>query len=321
MLKSKRTIGVIIGLVLILGLSVSAAPSAASDWVFTRPIEIMIPASLGGGLDTTLRAFQPFLERELGTSIVIDNRSGGSGATGFTYLYSLPRDGYSFAFSSPSFIGPVVQGLFTVPLWESLIPMINLVKAEAMIFANPNAPFSNLEEMVEYVKANPGRVTISIDTPMGISGACFRAFAGQLGLEMRIIPSESDESIISVIAGDIHTNLDTWTEAGVYVESGDLIAIATLTEGQSVIVPDVPSSATVGAPVSLGFFRYFLALEGTPQGAIDAFVAAVQRASQDEEWIAWLYDNGLCNNYVFGADRLREFLDETYIAFAEIFLQ
>jgi tripartite-type tricarboxylate transporter receptor subunit TctC len=320
MLKTKRLTVIVLIIALIMGLPAGlVGASHAAEWKFTRPIEIMIPAAAGGGLDSTLRPFAPLLEKELGVSIVIDNRTGGSGVIGYTYGFTQPRDGYNFQFTAPSFIGPASQGQFSVPVWDELIPILNLVQAEAMLFAGKNAPFKTLEEMVAYAKANPGKVSVTVDTPPGISGACLKVFTDALGLKFNIVTSTEDESIISVIAGDIDMCLNTWTDCGAYVDSKDLIAICTLTEEQSTIVPDVPSTATVGAPVSLGYYRAFTALKGTPQEAIDAFTAGVMRAANTEEWKAFLASNGLNNEYLWDAAELREVLDKTYELFGELF--
>ena len=69
----------------------------------------MIPAGEGGGLDTTLRKFSTYLEKELGTSITITNRSGGSGVTGFTWSHNSTNDGYAYQFTAPSAIIAAAQ--------------------------------------------------------------------------------------------------------------------------------------------------------------------------------------------------------------------
>lgn len=298
----------------------AAVPVAAAEWKFERPIEIMVPAGAGGGLDVTLRSFAPLLEKELGVSVIIDNRTGGSGATGYTFSYTQPRDGYTFQFTAPSFIGPASQGQFPVPVWDELVPVCGLVQAEAMIFANKDAPFKNVTELIEYVRANPGKVACALDTPTGISGACLGSFARAAGgLQFRAVASEEAETLTSMIAGDVQISVNTWTDAGSYVEAGDAVAICTLTEAQSTIVPNIPSSASAGAPVSLGYYRVFTTLKGTPQEAIDAFVAGVMRASETPEWQKILETNGLNNDYRWNAEELRAVLDETYTVFTELF--
>ena len=91
--------------------------------------------------------------------------------TGYTYSYNeTPRDGYYFQFTAPTAILSAAAGSFEVNLWEELVAVSGCVQAEGVIFTSPSAPFSNLDELVAYAKANPGVVSIAIDAPTGNSG-------------------------------------------------------------------------------------------------------------------------------------------------------
>ncbi|OUQ77248.1 tripartite tricarboxylate transporter substrate binding protein [Flavonifractor sp. An100] len=278
----------------------SGAQSEQAAFTWDRPIEIMVPAAAGGGLDVTLRALQPYLEEELGTSIIIDCRSGGSGVTGYTYSYNeTPRDGYYFQFTAPTAILSAAAGSFEVNLWEELVAVSGCVQAEGVIFASPSAPFSNLDELVAYAKANPGVVSIAIDAPTGNSGILSTLFEEGAGVQFKWVTGSADEALISTIAGETDLLLATWAETSAYVESGDVVPIVFLSNERNPIVEDVPCSAEVGAEIELGYSRVFTCLEGTPQEAIDAFEAAVHRACQNPEWAEWLTNNGFVNEYLW----------------------
>ena len=299
----------------------SGEGSVSTEWKWERNIEIMTPGSLGGGLDLTLRAFAPLLEKELGVSVIIDNRPGAGQVAGWTYAYTQPRDGYLFEFSTPSFVGSAASGSFSVPIMDELVSVCGLVQADAIIFANPdNGKFTDLQSMVDYVQEHPGEVSCAIDTPQGVAGAALTQFAeGIGGFELNWVSSGSDDSITSVLAGDVDTLVANWTDCGAYVESGDLIAICTLSENQLDVLPDVPSSASIGAPVSIGFYRGFFAFEGTPQEAVDAFAAAVYKvATTSPEWAEYLENNALNNDYLWDGATLDTKVQESYDAFSEL---
>ena len=209
-------------------------------WQFKNRIEIMIPAGEGGGLDTTLRKFSTYLEKELGTSITITNRSGGSGVTGFTWSHNSTNDGYAYQFTAPSAIIAAAQGNFDFDLMSELIPVSGLVMAEGMLFANPKVPFKTAQEMIDYAKANPEKISVAVDTPNGISGAIVTEFEQAAGIKFKWVTSESGEDTISVIAGDIDMTVNTWSDTGAYVESGDLIPIIVMADQRNPLYPDVP---------------------------------------------------------------------------------
>ena len=288
--------------------SAAEAEAPASDWKFDRRVEIMVPASEGGGLDTTVRAFAPYLEKELGNSVVINNRSGGSGITGYTWSHNSTNDGYAFQFTAPSAILADAQGLCDFDLMAELIPVSGLTSAEGIIFANKDVPFQTAEEMVEYCKANPGQVSISTDSSNGISGALITEFCEQAGIELKWVTSDSNEANISLISGEVDLYIGTWSDAGAYVESGDINALVVLSPERNANFPDVTCAGDLGYDSKLSFYRVFTAMQGTPQEAIDAFAAAVKKASQDPEWTEWLAGNGMVNEYVYDAAELDEIL-------------
>ena len=285
-----------------------AEEAPAAEWKFDRRVEIMVPASEGGGLDTTIRAFAPYLEKELGNSVVINNRGGGSGITGYTWSHNSTNDGYAFQFTAPSAILADAQGLCDFDLMEELIPVSGLTSAEGIIFAGKKVPFQTAEEMIEYCKAHPGEVSISTDSPNGISGALITEFCEQAGIELKWITSESNEANISLISGEVDLYIGTWSDAGAYVESGDINALLVLSPERNENFPDVVCAGDLGYDSKLSFYRVFTAMQGTPQEAIDAFAAAVKRASQDPEWTEWLAGNGMVNEFVYDADELGEIL-------------
>ena len=242
------------------------AASPASDFKFDHRIEIMVPAGEGGGLDTTIRKFATYLEKELGTSIVISNRSGASGITGYTWSHNQPADGYKYQFTAPSAIIAAAQGQCDFDLLNEIVPVSGLVMAEGMFFASPKAPFKDVNEMIDYCKANPGKVTIATDSPNGISGAIITEFCNQAGIELKWITSESNEGTISVIAGDVDLAINPWSDAGAYVESGDLIPIVVMSQQRSTIYPGRSLLRRSGLHLRLRLLPRIHCHEGHPAG-------------------------------------------------------
>lgn len=288
----------------------SEAP--AEGWKFERRVEIMVPASEGGGLDTTIRAFAPYLEAELGQSVVITNKDGASGTAGYTWSNNSVNDGYAFQFTAPSAILADAQGVCNFDLMAELIPVSGLTSADGMFFASTVAPFKTVEEFIEYAKAHPGEVSIATDSPKGISGALIAEFCSQAGIELNWITSDAGEVLVSMMAGDVDLYVGTWSDAGAYVESGDMIALVNLSNERNSMYPDVPCSGDLGYEANLGFFRVFTAMGDTPQAAIDAFTEAVVAASQNPEWEEWLAGNGMVNEYVYTAEELATVLQTAH---------
>ena len=288
--------------------------AAAEDWTWNQRVEIMIPAGEGGGLDTTLRTFGEYLSAELGTTVTIVNKSGNVGISGYTWSYNSTNDGYAFQFTAPTAIISDAQGLFTgFKLMDVLKPVSGLVMAEGMFFGRTDAPWGNdINELIKYAKEHPGEVTVAVDSPKGISGAVISEFEKSAGVEFDWITSDSSEAYISVISKDIDICMNTWSDAGAYAVSGDLYALVTCAGQRNAAYPDVPCTAEIGVESTLGYYRVFTALEGTPDAAIDSFAAAVKRATENPKWQEWLAQNGMTNDYVWDKEELAAVLKNTY---------
>lgn len=204
-------------------------------------------------------------------------------------------------------------------MWDEMVPVSDLVQPEGVLFANPNAPFKTYEEMVAYAKANPGVVSVSVDSVNGITGALLKLLEEGAGVQFKWVAGDESEVTIATISGDTNLLLGTWSDAGAYAESGDLVPIVTLSEQKLNLSMDVPCTGDFGVPISLGYFRAFTCFKGTPQEAIDAFAAAVKKvATENADWINWLEQNGMSNDYLWDGEEMRAICDTCYETMLEI---
>jgi len=295
----------------------SAPASGSSDnsgWEWKERVEIVVPSTEGGGLDVTVRKFATYLKKELGVDITILNKAD-SVTSCYTYAHSAENEGYMFQFTAPTTFLLDAAGMFEgFQVKDEVIPVSGLVLAEGIFFSRTNAPWNTPEELIAYMKDHPGEVSCAIDSPTGISGAIVKEFEESAGVQFDWITSDPTEGFISTIAGDIDTCINTWSDAGAYVESGDLKATLLMAPQRNDAFPDVPCAGELDISSTLGYYRVFTALKGCPQEAIDSFAAAVKRASQDPEWIEWLRSSGLSDQYVWSADELAAHIAATYEA-------
>ena len=310
MFKSKAILSILVAL----SLTCLFACCCAEGWTWKERVEIAVPSNEGGGLDVTARKFATYLEKELGVPITILNKAD-SITSCYTYCYSAENEGYLYQLTAPTSFLVDAAGMFQgFKLRDEIIPVSGLVQAEGVFFSRTDAPWSNAQELIDYMKAHPGEVTCAVDSPTGISGAIVREFEKGAGVEFEWITSSPTEGFISTIAGDIDTCINTWSDAGAYAESGDLNATLLMAPQRNAAFPDVECAKEVGIEATLGYYRAFTAMKGCPQEAVDAFGAAVKTASQDPEWIDWLGKNGLNNDYVWTPEEFQAAIDSTYEA-------
>ncbi|HEY2560054.1 MAG TPA: tripartite tricarboxylate transporter substrate binding protein [Caldimonas sp.] len=142
----------------LLAASLAAAPAAAA-WEPTKPVEFIVPAGTGGGADQMARLIQGVIQKHnlLPTSMVVVNKSGGSGAEGFLYMKNAKGDPYKLIIT--------LSNLFTTPLatgvpfsWKDYTPVAMLALDEFILWVNADTSFKTPKDYLEAVKKEPGKM-------------------------------------------------------------------------------------------------------------------------------------------------------------------
>lgn len=290
------------GLVLVLSLSLVAcggkqeatppegeAEGEAAEWVFERPIEIIIPFGPGSGTDTTIRAWAPLAEEELGVPINIQNVEGAGGIKGAEYLANQERDGYTFGMFTPSHVIAAVTGTANFDILNETVPVVRLVHDTNIILAGKHTPYNNLEELIEYCKSNPGKKpSLGMMSIQGIDGAAAKQLCDEAGIELEFIPYGSGaEANAAVLGGHTDMVLTSPFDGNAYIESGDMKGIVLLAEQRASSLPDIQCTGELGIDAYIGPWRGLVAMKGTPQGAIDALESAAKKVEEKQEWKDW----------------------------------
>ncbi|WP_158859433.1 Bug family tripartite tricarboxylate transporter substrate binding protein [Rhodoplanes serenus] len=176
--------GVVAG-VLAAGLMTGTA--AAQDYP-ARPVTLIVPAPPGGGTDVFARQIAEAVEPILAQKVIVDNRAGGGGTVGTTLVSAAQPDGYTlgFVWNSPLTTSPHSLTVAYTP--DSYAPVMSIGYSSYVLCAAPDFPAATAKELVERIKAEPGKYTYGND---GIGGtmqlAAERVFA-KLGAKVRPVP-------------------------------------------------------------------------------------------------------------------------------------
>ena len=148
------------------------AAAGAEDWKWERNIEIICPWGTGGGADTTLRTFASALEKELGVSVVVNNKAGAGGVTGVQFATSQPADGYTYLLCTQSPMLAQISGATDFDVYGKIKPLCQLVHDCNIFVTSSKSPYNNYAELKEYAQANPGKVKCGVMTITGLDAAC-----------------------------------------------------------------------------------------------------------------------------------------------------
>ena len=255
----------------------------------TRAVTLVIPWAAGGITDRVGRALAPYLEKQLGVSVIVLNQAGASGAIGTDFVYSKPADGYTLLLSAetPGVFRVMGTGKLGFDNFEGIIMNVEDMK---VVVVPGNSQFQTMDELVAAIKENPGKIKMSYSGP-GASGHIQGLLLKEVGLDVSMTPfGGGSPSMLATISGQVDFTFGNIGTVLDYLKTGDLRALAVYTKGErSPAIPDVPPIADaipeMARYLPLTFPNCILVKEGTPPEIKQVILEAAQKAVQDPGWI------------------------------------
>lgn len=269
------------------------AVAGAEDWKFERKIEIVCPWGLGGGADGTIRPMATLLQQKLGVPVEVRNETGASGVNGVEYTYKQPADGYTFMLGTQSLFIQDMSGFTSMNFKEEfectdiLVHSINMLCGSKI--SMDKYGIKNFSDLCAYVAEHPFEVSVGMLTATGVDGMCFEIATNGLDLNA-VVYGGGDEVNADMAGGHVDLAVGGYDDMSGLIESGDIVPLLVFCEHRLTIFPECECTADVGIESFAGPWRGVFAKKGTPQGAIDALVAAIEECRQDPSWQQFLHD-------------------------------
>ncbi|MDR1829024.1 MAG: tripartite tricarboxylate transporter substrate binding protein [Methylobacteriaceae bacterium] len=311
----------------IAALSVFMAPALAQDKFPSRTIEIVVPSGAGGGQDTLVRMIQPQLEKDLGVSIRVTNVSGGAHSKGIIYSHNAEADGHLIHCESPSGIIADIFKKMPFRFTEEFVPVARMQADIGVLWTGSKGKFNSVQEMIDFAKKNPGKVTVAIASPGGVDDAGVGYFAKAAGIQLAIVPVESGgERMASVIANHIDMMYEEASAVGDMMKSGNLRPLVVFRDDRIQVgeLKDTPAAGELGLKGlgALGTWRGFAVKKGTPQPVIDRWVAAFKKIYDTPEYQNYAKENGLdLNPGWMGPEEFGKLWKDNEATFREVFVE
>lgn len=177
------------------------APAAAQEKFPSRTVTIVVPYEPGGGGDVYSRLLQPFLAKELGVQVVVENIPGAGGIVGQNNAFARPADGHTLVlWSTPSNeLNAITRSTpFQVEDWTAVG---FAAPGQTIVAVPPNRPWTSLKQMVDDLRANPRKYSIGGIGPFGTGGIAYASMAGQLKFDQRWVPFEGTNDVSTALLG------------------------------------------------------------------------------------------------------------------------
>lgn len=263
-----------------------AVPAFGQEWP-AKPMRVVIPFAAGSVSEAIFRVMSPPVEARLGQRFVVESKPGADGHIGVGEVIRAAADGHTLLLA-PTANFAVTPHLFKNlgfdPL-AALDPISLLADAPLLAVVGANVPSRNLKELVEYVRASPGKYNYGSPgsgSPAHLAGA---AFAQMTGNAMVYIPYKGTVPMISaMLSGDVLVSFPTLTGIIGQLKAGKLRAVAVLSRQRMAEVPDVPTSAEAGFPQFTGSNWWVLAApHGTNPRVIERLYGEFKTSLSNQE--------------------------------------
>jgi putative tricarboxylic transport membrane protein len=275
-------------------------------------LRMMVPASPGGGWDTTARTLQRVIQQTgIARNVQVFNVEGAGGTIGIGQL-AREDDDALLMMMGLVMVGAIDTNDSTTRL-DDVTPIAQLIAETELIVVPADSPYDTLEDFVAGWAADPRGTPIA----GGSAGGTDQILAGLLAQAAGIDPVEVNyiaysgggESLAALLGSQVAAGISGTADYGPQVQSGDLKGLAVSTADRSNQVPDVPTIIESGFDVEVTNWRGLMARPGMSDDARADLIALVQDAHDTDEWAEALDANGWLDTFQTG-DEYGEFLAE-----------
>jgi tripartite-type tricarboxylate transporter receptor subunit TctC len=232
----------------------------------SRTITFVSVFGPGSASDTICRIIADPLGAALKQPVIVEDRPGADGAVAAQYVQHAPPDGYTLMMgtNSPLSADPFLLKAVSYDPVKDFTPVTRVGSFTLMLVINPSLPFHSVKELVDYAKANPGKLSFASGNTAGVVGG--KTLAHWAGIDMLHVPYKSTPPAMEdVIAGRVSMMFADFTVAMPHVAAGQVRALAVTRLKRSPFFPDLPTMDEAGIEgFDLDAWAGLVAPAGTP---------------------------------------------------------
>ncbi len=271
-----------------------AAPVLADGYP-ARPIKLVVPYAAGQGTDVAARHLVERIARELGGTIIVDNRAGAGGNIGSQLVAKAPADGYTLLMGTNG-THAAAAFLYAAPGFDAETDFEPIALTGALplaIVTRPDNPIDDVVELVAAARARPDRINVAVTTTT--SRSTFELFKQRAAAPLYPVAYKgSAQGITDLIGGQVDYMIDTVASTSAQIAGGKLKPLAITSLAGSALLPGVRSVADQGvAGFEIVGWNALFAPKGTPSDVARRLAEATTRVMAMPETRAALLQMGL----------------------------
>ena len=251
----------------------------------SRPITIVAVFGPGSASDTICRIIADKLGPVLGQPVIVEDRSGADGALAALYVHHQPTDGYTLLMgtNSPLSADPFIHRDLGYDPIKDFVPITRVGSFTLMLVVDPNLPIHSIEELVDYAKVNPGKLSFASGNTAGIVGGYTLAKWAEISM-LHVPYKTTGPALMDIIAGRVSMMFADFTSAQPHVKAGTVRPLAISRIHRSSLYPDLPTMDEAGVKgFNLDAWAGLVAPAGTPAPVVNKLNTALREIIDSRE--------------------------------------
>ncbi|AZO77887.1 MULTISPECIES: tripartite tricarboxylate transporter substrate binding protein [unclassified Bosea (in: a-proteobacteria)] len=254
-----------------------------------RPIQLVVPFAPAGGTDIAARRLGETLSRQLGQSIIIDNRPGANGIVAGQAVVKAQADGHTLLVATAASFAaaPALGQKLPYDVAQDFVPVGMLGLFPLVLNASPTLPVNSLAEFIAYARQRPGQLNFASAGIGGTNHLVFEMIMLAAGIRLAHVPYRgAGLAAADLMSGQVHVMIDSLAASLGNIQGGKLKALAATTDTRQPQLPDLPTLKEQGVDVIYPGWASIVAPAGIAPDTLRVLSTAINAAMADTELVA-----------------------------------
>ena len=252
-----------------------------------KPITMVVTVPPGGAADFVARTIGEALSKQVGQSVLIENKAGASGTIATAFVAKAPADGYTMLQGAISThgIGPHFYTKTSYDFFKDFMPLGVVAEFSLVLAVNANLPVNSVKELIDLAKKKNGQMSFATPGAGSAPQLTAELFMTEAGIKMLHVPYKgSAPAVVDVASGQVDIMFDGFPSLMPHIKSGKLRAIAAVSPKRNSLAPDLPTFAELGFPKMISSLWYMPMVPAkTPKEVVERLNQALVKSLNGTE--------------------------------------
>lgn len=300
-------------IIIIIALFTGCSKNSGDKAVFPKSdLQGYIQWGAGGGTDNVARSLTPLVEKHLGKSIILQNKTGATGAIATQYVYDKKADGYTLLYGAEN---PQLYGVMEISnlSYNDFEPIIIVGRETAVVVVNQDSKYDSIQDLINDSRDNPGKINLGTTGPGGLPFVVASLIKTASNVEFNQIPFDGDGPVVTALLGKhVDVTITKLSAAGELLKAGKVKILASISndpiEGHEEIPPIGKVLSEYAKFLPWGPFYGVFVHKDTPREIVNTLVDSYKKGFEEEQYQDFLKNAAILPMGISG-EEANEFLD------------